>query len=134
MESGVVKMACQVSESSDATPIIFNTEPRRRANLSKTYTKLVPSLNLKKYVQPGRHNLAQTDTQRQPVTCTLCDAAKSALDIKKNVINAEITMVFPFLYISGAQPSNNYYRMLGIGITHVLNLCGDVIGNTSFDE
>lgn len=63
-----------------------------------------------------------------------CYTAKCALDVKKSVINAEITMVFPFLYISGAQPSNNYYRMLGIGITHVLNLCGDLIGNTSFDE
>ena len=50
MESGVVKMACQVSESSDATPISFNVEQSRRANSSKTCAKLVPSLNLKKYV------------------------------------------------------------------------------------
>lgn len=51
MESGVVKMACQVSESSDATPIIFNMEPRRRAEGPKGGARLVPSLNLKKYVQ-----------------------------------------------------------------------------------
>lgn len=62
-------MACQVSESSDATPIIFNMEPRRRVDSSKACAKLVPSLNLKKYVQQGRHNLAQADTQRQPQSC-----------------------------------------------------------------
>lgn len=43
-------MACQVSESSDATPIFFNVEQRRRVDSSKTCAKLVPSLNLKKYV------------------------------------------------------------------------------------